>query len=201
MKLHYAAASPFVRKVLVVADELGIKDQIELVNQAITPIAPADTLNADNPLGKIPALVLEDGTSLYDSAVIAEYLDAIGGGGLMPASGIERWQTKTLEAQADGICDALVLTRYETFLRPEAMRWPEWVRSQLGKAMRGLDSLEETADSWSDKLSIGTIAVGCALGYADFRFAETGWRDSRPKVAAWYEAFAARPSMSTTKPD
>lgn len=201
MKLHYAAASPFVRKVVVAAEELGLTADIGLITLPVTPVAPVAELNEVNPLGKIPALVLDDGTVLYDSRVIVEYLNAIGGGGLVPESGADHWRCRTLEALADGICDAMVVTRYETFLRPEDKRWPEWIRNQLAKAMRGIDRLEVTVDDWAEDLTTGTIAVACALDYADFRFDELGWRNAHPKLAAWHKRFVQRPSMIHSKPD
>ena len=201
MKLHFAAASPYVRKVRVVADELGLTGQIELVSHSVTPLAPVDLLNAANPLGKIPALDLSDGTTLFDSRVITEYLNDIGGGGLLPQSGRERRRARVHEAQGDGICDALVLTRYETFLRPQALRWPDWIKSQLNKATRTMDQLEASADEWTDSMTIGTIAIACALSYADFRFDELGWRNERPKLAAWHERMMARSSMANSGPE
>lgn len=201
MKLHFALASPFVRKVRVVAAELGLEDKIELVSQAVTPVSPVDGLNAANPLGKIPALELGNGRVLFDSRVITEYLNDLGRNKLTPRGTDRALDAKTREALGDGICDALVLVRYETFLRPENARWTDWVRNQMNKAMRGMDHLETTAGKWTSELSIGSISAACALGYADFRYAELNWRSTRPKLASWYDSFAERPSMQSTKPE
>ncbi len=200
MQLHYAAASPFVRKVLVVAQECGLGERIEAVARQVSPVAPEDALNQDNPLGKIPCLVADEGVALYDSAVICQYLDSLGGGRLLPASGPARWLVLRREALADGIMDAAVGTRYETFLRPEALRWPAWIEGQQGKVRRALDALEAEAGGFGTAVDLGTIAVACALGYLDLRFAADEWRAGRPALAAWHEAFAARPALRATAP-
>lgn len=200
MKLYYAGASPFVRKVRVLAIETGLMDRLDIARVAMTPVGPDADLCADNPIGKIPTLVRDDGSTLYDSRVICEYLDGLHDGVRMfPQSGEARWTALRRQAMADGICDAAVGTRYETFLRPENFRWQEWVDAQMQKVRRSLDALE--GESLADTLDIGTIAIACALGYLDFRFSNEGWRESRPGLAAWYETFAARPSMGETIPD
>ena len=165
-------------------------------------MGPDLALVADNPLGKIPCLVLDDGGALYDSRVICEYLDTLHQGArLFPAGGAERWEALRLQALADGIMDAALLTRYETFLRPEALRWTAWVDGQLDKVARALDRIEAVAaPAFGARVDIGTITVACALGYLDFRFGSLDWRGSRPVIAAWYEGFAARPSMQATTP-
>ena len=201
MKLYYALPSPYVRKVLVVADELGLASRIERIDCHVSPLSPDASLNADNPLGKIPCLVTDDGLSLYDSRVICEYLDsAAGGGRLIPAEGERRWKVLRLQALADGMLDALVATRYETFLRPEQHRWDAWIEGQLAKADRALDFAESQADNYAGHVCLGTIALACALGYWDFRYVERPWRSSRPKLAKWFETFSTRPSMVATKP-
>ncbi|MEM8949060.1 MAG: glutathione S-transferase [Pseudomonadota bacterium] len=202
MKLHYALPSPYVRKVRAVAIELGLDDRIELLSRGMTPVSPEAELNADNPLGKIPCLMTDEGEALYDSRVICAYLDAlVGGGKVIPASGATRWTALRREALADGILDAAVGRRYETFLRPEDMRWDIWIEEQRQKFLRGLDQLEKEAASFGDSVDIGTIATACALGYMDFRYADERWRDTRPTLAAWYETFSKRPSIATTAPE
>lgn len=199
MKLYYSPASPYVRKVRVLALETGLMDDIELASVSLTPIGPDAALCSDNPVGKIPTLVRDDGSALYDSRVICEYLDSLHGGTPMfPAAGDARWNAVRRQALADGILDSAVGTRYETSLRPQELRWPDWVDAQMTKVRRSLDALED--EELDDGVDIGTISVGCALGYLDFRYADEGWRDSRPRLAAWYERFAARPSMSATRP-
>jgi glutathione S-transferase len=201
LKLHYAAASPFVRKCLVAAHELGLRNRIELLPAAAHPVNRDPSVVAHNPLGKIPTLLTDDGTVLYDSRVICEYLNAMGGGRLLPREGEARWRVLVDESLCDGISDAAVLTRYETFARPEALRWNDWISGQLAKVHSGLDALEARAATLGDRVDLGTIACGCALGYLDFRFSSLGWRDRHPNVAAWFERFAARDSMVTTRPD
>lgn len=201
MKLCYSPTSPFVRKVLIAAHELGLIDRVELVPTDATPIKANDALNRDNPLGKIPALITEDGQALYDSRVICEYLDSLQGGPrLFPAASPARWQVLTRHAMADGIMDAAVSLRYETWLRPEAVRWDDWIAGQTDKIMRGLDRLEGEAEAGelSDDIDIGTIATACALGYLDLRAGHLGWRDGRPQLSAWLASFAQRGSYQAT---
>jgi glutathione S-transferase len=200
LKIHYSAASPFVRKCLVAAHELGLRGRIELAAAAAHPVNRDPTVVAQNPLGKIPTLVTDDGSVLYDSRVICEYLNAQAGGNLIPSHGPLRWRTLVEQSLADGIMDAAVLARYETFVRPEALRWADWTRGQLDKVVSGVDAIEARAADLGDRVDLGTIAFGCALGYLDFRFASLRWRDARPKAAAWFEAFGARPSMQATRP-
>ena len=200
MKIFFASASPFVRKCLVSAFELGLRDKIELVNAAAHPVNRDRNVVAHNPLGKIPTLITDDGTVLYDSRVICEYLNALADGHLIPRDGGARWRVLAEQALADGVDDAAVLLRYETFLRPESVRWNEWIAGQQEKVTSGLDALESRAAGFGDRVDLGTIAFGCMLGYLDFRFASLGWRDARPNTAAWYERFAARDSMVATRP-
>ena len=196
MRLHYNVASPYVRKVMAVAIEAGLRERLELAERKMSPVNPNAELNRDNPLGKIPCLVTDDGTVLFDSRVVCEYLDGLHDGPKMfPAAGPARWQALRRQAEADGILDAAVLTRYETFLRPEERRWPEWV-----KFRRALDALEAEAGAFDGTVDIGMITIGCALGYLDFRLAADDWRNGRPKLAAWYDTFARRPSMAETAP-
>lgn len=200
MKLYFAALSPFVRKVAVAAAELGLSNRIERVPVQTTPVAPDPKLKAANPLNKIPALATDDNDLLYDSAVIVEYLDALAGGGkLLPAAGPARWKVKRQEALADGIADAAILVRYETFLRPEPKRWDDWIKGQQAKVDQGLDAFE--AESWLFEAApnAAQIALGCTLGYLEFRFGRD-WRRGRDTLAGWYDRFAARPSMAATKP-
>ncbi|MFN4089161.1 MAG: glutathione S-transferase family protein [Alphaproteobacteria bacterium] len=198
MKLHYSPTSPYVRKVMVTAIEAGVDARIEKADAAASPVGVNPTLNADNPLGKVPCLVTDDGQALFDSRVICEYLDSVGGGKLFPAAGPARWTALRRQAQGDGLLDAALLARYETAVRPGDRLWPEWRDGQKAKMARALDAFETEADSLGDTIDIGTIAVACALGYVDFRFDADRWRDSRPKLAAWFAGFAARPSMTAT---
>jgi glutathione S-transferase len=201
MKLHYSIASPYVRKVMAVAIETGLRERLELLERKMSPVSPSAELNRDNPLGKIPCLVTDDGLALYDSRVICEYLDGLHDGPRMfPAAGPARWEALRRQAEGDGILDAAVGTRYETFLRPEERRWPDWVQGQKAKIARALDALDGEAASFGETVDIGTITIGCALGYLDFRYAADDWQRGRPKLAAWYDVFARRPSMAETAP-
>jgi glutathione S-transferase len=202
MKLYQSAPSPFVRKVLVAAIELGLMDRIEMVKVQTTPISPDPKLVEANPVRKIPALETDDGLVLFDSRVITEYLDWLAGGAkLLPPPGEARWRVKRLEALADGLLDAAVLVRYETFLRPEDKRWSDWIESQTGKLRSALAALETEARGFGDRIDAGTIAAACACGYMDFRFADSNWRDDFPQLGAWYDTFKTRPSMTATPPD
>jgi glutathione S-transferase len=197
MKLRYSATSPFVRKVVVTAIETGQDAEIERV--PTNPADPTSGLAAENPLNKVPALVLEDGTTLYDSAVICEYLDQRRQGGLVPASGPARWTALTREALADGMLDAALLRRYEN-MRPEGQRSAEWDKRQKLKVDQGLDVLERAAAGFAATFDIGVITVAAMLDYLDFRFAAEDWRRNRPNLAAWHKAFSARPSLRATMP-
>ncbi|HEV2301930.1 MAG TPA: glutathione S-transferase [Stellaceae bacterium] len=198
MKLRHSPASPFVRKVMVVAHELGLAGGVEIVPTNVSPTAGNDALAPDNPLMKVPSLTCEDGTVLYDSPVICEYLDELAGGHrFFPAPGAARWRALRQQALADGILEALILTRYES-LRPQERRWADWTDGQMGKAHQGLAALER--EDLSGPPTIGGVAAGCCLGYLDFRFPEDGWRARQPRLAGWYEDFAARASMQATAP-
>lgn len=198
MKLHYNVASPYVRKVMAVAIETGLEDRIEPVTRMMTPVKPDADLAADNPLGKIPCLVTDDAV-LYDSRVICEYLDGLHDGPRMFPDGPARWTALRRQAEGDGILDAGLLARYESFLRPEERRWPEWIEAQKQKFRRALDALETEAEAF-ETVDIGTITIGCALGYLDFRYGDDDWREPRPQLAAWFEQFVRRPSMARTAP-
>lgn len=201
MKLYASPASPYVRKVLVVARERGLADRLQTVAQAAAPHQPSADYARVNPLMKIPALERDDGTLLYDSAVICEYLDTLGSGPrLFPTDGEARWQALRRHALADGVMDASILLRYELAMRPEALRWPEFVDGQYAKVDQGLDAFEREVDALPAALDIGQIGLVCALGYLDFRFAFRPWRDGRPKLARWCERMHERASLRATVP-
>ena len=201
MKLHTNPASPFGRKVKVAAIETGLFERLELRNVQTSAVATDPELVDDNPLGKIPCLVLEDGQALYDSRVICEYLDTLHTGErLFPAEGPARWTALRRQALGDGLADAALLARYETALRPEPLRWSDWTEGQLAKVNRAIAQLEGEAAALTGRLDIGTIAIACALGYLDFRFPALVWRNTAPRLAGWFDAFAQRPSMHRTQP-
>ena len=203
MQLIFSRTSPYVRKVMVLAHETGVIDQFEIVESGdLSAVTMNETVVASNPIGKIPALVLDDGSSMIDSRVICEYLDGLHERPKMfPSEGERKWRVLTRQAVADGILDAAVNTRDEIMLRPEQFRWPEWIDGQMLKVRRALNLLEGEVEEFGSKLDMGSIAVACALGYLDFRYKDEGWRGSRPKLAEWYQAFAARPSMQATLPE
>jgi glutathione S-transferase len=201
MKLYMSVTSPYVRKVRILARETGLAARIEEIPASVSPIAPDARVSRANPLGKVPALLLDDGSALYDSAVICEYLDGLHAGRpLFPAPGPARWTALKLQAEGNGLLDASVLARYELALRPEPLRWPEWIAGQKAKVTGVLDALEGAADTLAGDLTIGGITVACALGYLDFRFADDAWRAGRPRLATWFATVSARESLRTTMP-
>ncbi|KEJ96874.1 glutathione S-transferase [Pseudosulfitobacter pseudonitzschiae] len=199
MKLLMSGASPFVRKVLVVLRETQQLDDVEIVNVTTAPGATPAELAAANPIGKIPALVRNGGATLYDSRVITRFLDDRAKAGLYPAT--NPWETLTLEATGDAIMEAAVSMVYERRLRDPAQQSDTWVENQWEKVSRGLDALD---NRWMahlhGPLDIGHIAVGCALGYLDFRHEDRNWRKGRDALAAWAAKFNARDSMQATVP-
>ncbi|KJH81891.1 glutathione S-transferase N-terminal domain-containing protein [Pseudomonas sp. KSR10] len=201
MQLTYAAASPFARKVRVLAIETDLIQRMKLIDTAVLPITHNDQVNALNPLGKVPVLLTDLGEVLYDSRVICEYLDSLHDRPrLYPAEAAERWRALRLAALADGLMEAALLVRYERAVRPAELQWDEWVEGQLGKVRRALMTLEQQATELQGSLNIAQIAVACALGYLDFRFADLAWRHGAPELASFQEGFAARESMKLTAP-
>lgn len=200
MKLIWSSASPFARKVLIVAHELGLDDRIETVSGTGTPMAPAAAAKAGNPLAKLPSLTRDDGPPLYDSAVITQYLTSLADGQtLLPANGPDRWTVLTLEALGDGICESAILVRYEMALRDEGQQSQAWMDAQMAKVDGALDALEGN-DTLASGFTLGHAAVGCALGYLDLRFPEKDWRSGRKTLATWYEGFQQRASAKATEP-
>jgi glutathione S-transferase len=202
MKLMYTPQSPFARKVRVAADELGLDGDIELIVQAVAPTKENPDYAAKvNPLRKIPALVLDDGRVIYDSTVICEYFDDLAGGGqIIPAPGPDRWDVLTTHALAQGMMEAAVLARYETWLRPEDYRWPDYADDQWGRIESGLDWFDANAKGLGGPLNITHIALGCLLGYLDFRWPDAGWRDGRSRLTSWSDWVARRDSFKKTVP-
>lgn len=196
MKIYYSGTSPYVRKVMVCAILRGLDGRIER-HPSNPHASPADLL-ADNPLSRVPALVTDDGMSLFDSPVICEYLDSIGEGpALFPAAGPARWRALKLQAMGDGILDAAVPCRGEAAKPKEDAR--DGLIARYRAAMsRTVDALE--ADLPGTGLDIGTIAVACALGYLDFRYGSEPWRPGHPKLTAWYAAFDRNPAIAATAP-
>ncbi|KAJ1555740.1 hypothetical protein HK405_013789 [Cladochytrium tenue] len=215
LRLFSSPGSPYVRKVRIAVLELGLQDSVEEVPTGVLPIRQTNAaIEAGNPLGKIPTLLPtpESGLdALFGSQVIAQYLNDLGTQDrriLPPAGTPELIRTLANEALADGITDAIQLVRYEATLRPEALRWQEWVDGQQGKARRGLDALEARVRSGAfpaappaDRtLDLGSIAAASLLGYLDFRLPDFGWRESHPLLAAWFAQISERPSIVATAP-
>jgi len=198
MQLYFVPTSPYARKVKVLILETGLEGRIEYVFAR-----PSDTdhdLKARNPLGKIPALIADDGMVIYDSPVICEYLDdQHDGAKLFPPSGPARWLALRQQATADGILDAALLRRSEE-LRREERQSKGWIAHQAAAMHRALQALNTEVDSLGAVLTIGQISIGCALGYLDFRFPDDDWRHLAPDLSDWYAGFSQRPSMSATVP-
>ena len=202
MTLFHNPASPFVRKVRVLLIETGQQDRVALLASMPSPVAPDAQLVQGNPVGKIPALRLADGSVVHDSRVILDYLDHQHvGNPLIPRDGSVRWRRLTLASMADGIMDAAVLVRYESALRPVEKHWAPWLDEQRNKIRRTLAELEQDAIAeLASHFDVASISVACALGYLDFRHPDMHWRADNPKLAAWYAEVSQRPSMLETQP-
>lgn len=198
MKLHYSPASPYVRKVMACAIARGIDGRIERVSTN-PHVSPPDLL-ADNPLSKVPALVTDEGLALFDSPVICEYLDGVGDAPkLFPAERGARIAALRLQAIGDGICDAAVARRMQAALPQDEGRQGFDAR-QRAAVERSLALLEREAAALEGPATIGTLAVGCALGYLEFRFAHEPWRAAHPVLARWFAAVEATPPLAGTRP-
>ena len=198
MKLHWSPRSPYVRKVMVCAHELGLVDRLELVRSVAAMRTPNEALMRDNPLSKIPTLVLDSGAVLFDSAVICEYLNDLARGALFPRQGEERWSALRWHALGDGLLDALILWRNE---RERAMPLRELLAAFERKVEATLDALDGEAEALAlAPFAIGHVALGCALGYLDYRFGGFDWRARAPRLSAWYATLCGRPSFEGTVP-
>jgi glutathione S-transferase len=201
MKLIGSNTSPYVRKVRVVMAEKKLDYAFELDN-----VWSAETqVHRSNPLGKVPCLVMEDGSALFDSRVIAEYLDTLTPVcKLLPPNGRDRADVKVWEALADGVLDAAILVRLEKTLRPPEQQSPQWMERQLGKVHAGLavmsDKLGEQAFCMGKSYTLADVAVGCALGWLSFRFPEIGWRGDYPNLAKLLDKLGERASFKDTAP-
>lgn len=200
MKLHWSPRSPFVRKVMIAAHETGLVDRIACVRTVVAMTAPNAGLLPDNPINQIPTLVLEDGTALYDSAVICEYLDSLHDGPkLFPPASRERWTALRRQALGDGFLDLLLLWRNERDRAAERRSEPHLSAFQV-KTDSALGALDREASALpAAPFGIGHISVGCVLSYLDFRFADLGWRSGHEALAAWHRTFADRPSARATE--
>jgi len=199
MILRYSPTSPYVRKVCVVVVETGLSAQIEKV--VTDPWDPKTDLGAQNPLGKVPTLITDAGTVLFDSRVICEFLDNLRRGPkLFPDEPSERLDALRLQALADGLLDAAVLVFIEQNRRPQGCRWEGWSERQRQAIHRGLDWLAVQHHHLQGQVSIGSIAVGCMLGYLDFRLPDMHWQDQHAELSRWYLDFSQRESMRASVP-
>ena len=198
MELTFSPTSPYTRKVLILAHELGIADKIKLM--PINPRTDTERLVPLNPLSKIPALITDGGETIYDSPVICEYLDAeFGKNRFIPAAGAARWQVLTVAALADGILDAAILVRNER-LRKAEQQSPEWTAWQMKRVNTGLDRLEQMIEGFGDAVDLRHAAVASTLGYLILRMPDDGLLKTRPKLTNWYKANSQRPSFQKTEP-
>ena len=192
MILRSSPASPFGRKVRIAISLLGLEDKIEVRETDLND--PHDSIRVQNPLGKVPALIVDDGTVYYDSRVILEYLDHLAGGGrIIPREAAARFAALRLQALCDGICDASLLQIYEDRYRPADKRVQSWLDRQAEKVTRGLAALEAAPPKLDPVPDVGQIALACALGYRDLRFGGS-WRKDPPRLLAWHDKFAAQVS-------
>lgn len=203
MKLFYSAASPFARKVRAAAIELGLSERIELEKTDVLPGRPNRAYaQAHNPLRKIPALLTDEGMTVYDSTVICEYLDALAGGGrIIPSRGAERWRVLRNHALAQGMCEASILIRYETAVRPQESRWPAWVDDQWDRIDAGLEWFNAHGGELEGSADLAHLALGSLLGYLDLRMSHRPWRERFALVSQWYARLEGRPSFQQTRPE
>jgi glutathione S-transferase len=203
MKLFYQTHSPYARKVWVMAHEAGLADRLEVVHHETSPTQRNEAVFRVNPLGKVPVLVLDDGMVLFDSNVICEYLDGLGGVRLIPTEQRERLLSLRLQALAQGLCEAGIAVRHETVRRPEPYRYPAMRDGYIEKLVASYDFLEH---EWVSRppvtgteapVDIGQIAIATALSWIAFR-ALPDFEQGRPRLSSWYRAFAQRPSMLAT---
>ena len=198
MILRSSPASPFGRKVRIAASVLGLADKIDVRETDLND--PADSIRAQNPVGKIPALILGDGEALYDSPVILDYLDHLAGGGrIVPREPKARFAALRMQALCDGILDACILLVYEGRYRPAEMKVRAWIDRQADKVARGLAALEAAPPALTPTPDVGQITLACVLGYRDLRFGGS-WRAGHPKLVAWLDKFAGQvPAFAQTK--
>jgi len=199
MKLYGDLLSPFVRMSMVTAHEVGLGSRVEHIVENTNPAKVNERLAALSPIGKIPILETDHGHGVYDSRVIMEYLCHVAGNtALIPNDGVKRFRVLTLQALGQGMADAAVAYRYEVAARPKGLQWEDWMARALARIHAAQDDVET---NWMDSLSeinVASIAVGVTLAYIDFRMPDFGWRNGRPKLAAWHEGFCKRDSMIKT---
>ena len=199
MKLLGDLISPFVRMCLVTAHEVGLAGKIERVEAKVAPTSVNADLTRLSPIGKVPVLVTDHNHPIYDSRVIIEYLCHVSGNKtLIPDDGVKRFRVLTLTALGQAVAEAGVAQRYETAVRPQGLQWREWMDRQALRVKSEFDDLETTWEKDLQEITAGSIAVAVALAYLDFRIPDWQWREGRPRLKAFHEAFSARPSMQAT---
>lgn len=199
MLLRHSPTSPFVRKVMLLLHETGQVDRVNI--ESVDGWSEPEQLTGANPLSMVPTLVLDDGSSLYDSSVICDYLDRQHDGPRMiPEEGEARWRVLREQALANGMIECAILVMMEEMKRPAEMRWDWWLDLKRRAIMRSLDHLEQEAGRLGNRVDLGTIATAATLGYLDLRGGVGQWREGRPALTAWFDRFATRPSMRATAP-
>ena len=198
MKLHWSSRSPYVRKVMICIYELGIEGEIERIPSVVSLSQPNAAVMRDNPLGRIPTLLLEDGRVFHESLLICEYLNSLRGGTLFPNQGEARWSALRRHALGNGLLDALLLWRSESS-KPAARQTPEWLATFALKTRNALAVMEADADALAQTpIDIGHVGIGVALAYLDFRFSDFGWRNAHPRIDSWMQQFSQRESVQKT---
>ena len=201
MKLTFSPASPFARKVRIAAIELGLIDKIELISAAVAPGTANEDYQRITPLKKLPVLILNNGDVILDSYVIVEYLNELAGGSLIPDYGPTRWKVKSDHSLLQGMLDSMLLCRYEAMVRPKELFWKAWADDHWSRAWNGMARFEHEAEAMLARpLDIAQISLVCVLGYADFRFADCGWRKAYPKLDAFHQKMLERPSVKISLP-
>jgi glutathione S-transferase len=200
MKLTFSPASPFARKVRIAAIELRLVDKIEFVPATVAPGQANEEYSRITPLKKLPVLILDTGEVILDSYVIVEYLNELAGGNLIPDYGPQRWKLKTDHSLLQGMLDSMLLCRYEKMVRPQGLQWQAWYDDHWNRAWSGMARFETRGDVLSGPMTIAQIGLVCVLGYADFRFADCGWRKAYPKLDVFYQRMLQRPSVKISAP-
>jgi glutathione S-transferase len=200
MKLSFSAASPFARKVRIAAIELGLIDKIEFTPATVAPGTANEDYSRITPLKKLPVLITNDGDVILDSYVIVEYLNEMVGGSLIPDYGPGRWKAKTNHSLINGMLDSMLLCRYEKMVRPQGLQWQAWSDDHWNRAWTGMARFENMPEVLDGPFDISQIGLVCVLGYADFRFADCGWRKAYPKLDAFHQKMLERPSVKISVP-
>jgi glutathione S-transferase len=200
MKLSFSPASPFARKVRIAAIELGLIDKIEFTSATVAPGMVNEDYSKITPLKKLPVLITDDGDVILDSYVIVEYLNEMAGGSLIPDYGQRRWKAKSNHSLINGMLDSMLLCRYEKMVRPQGLQWQAWSDDHWNRAWTGMARFENMPDVLNGPFDISQIGLVCVLGYADFRFADCGWRKAYPKLDAFHQKMLERESVKISLP-